>query len=77
MKPVVDELENELKNRLVIIRLNIQEEVGRELAPVYGFGFTPTFIFFETDGEELWREVGGLDTQKVRESLVPGQHDND
>jgi len=63
------ELENEPNERLIIIRLNIQEEVGRELAPVYGFSFTPTFIFFDAQGKELWREVGGLDTQRVRESV--------
>jgi len=69
MKPVVDELNNELMDQLLIIRLNIQEEVGRELAPVYGFEFTPTFIFFDGDGNELWREVGGLDAQRVRDSV--------
>jgi thioredoxin-related protein len=65
----VDELENELMDQLLIIRLNIQEEVGQELAPVYGFEFTPTFIFFDGNGNELWREVGGLDTQRVRDSI--------
>jgi hypothetical protein len=69
MKPVVDELDNELMDQLLIIRLNIQEEVGRELAPVYDFEFTPTFIFFDGDGNELWREVGGLDPQRVRDSI--------
>ena len=69
MKPVVDELENELGENLHVIRLNAQEIVGRELAPVYGFSFTPTFIFIDGDGNEVWREVGGLDTQRVRESL--------
>ena len=65
----MDELENELMDQLLIIRLNIQEDVGRELAPVYDFEFTPTFIFFDGDGNELWRDVGGLDPQRVRESL--------
>jgi thioredoxin-related protein len=69
MKPVVDELENELGNQILFIRLNIQEEVGRELAPIYGFEFTPTFIYFDGQGNELWREVGNLDTQRVRDSL--------
>ena len=69
MKPVVDELENELGSEILFIRLNIQEQVGRELAPVYGFEFTPTFIYFDAEGKELWREVGSLDTQRVRESL--------
>lgn len=65
----MDELENELGNDLLIIRLNVQEDVGRELAPVYDFGFTPTFIFFDAEGGEMWREVGGLDTQRVRDSV--------
>jgi thioredoxin-related protein len=69
LKPVVDELENELRDQLLVIRLNVQEEVGRELAPVYGFGFTPTFIYFDAEGEEVWREVGNLDPQRVRDSI--------
>ena len=69
MKPVVDGLENELRSKVIFIRLNIQEDVGRELAPVYGFEYTPTFIYFDGQGNELWRQVGGLDTQRVRESV--------
>ena len=69
MKPVVDELENELGDQILFIRLNIQEKVGRELAPVYDFEFTPTFIYFDENGSELWRDVGGLDPQQVKESV--------
>ncbi|GIK08372.1 MAG: hypothetical protein JETCAE02_18040 [Anaerolineaceae bacterium] len=69
MKPVVDGLEKELAGKLILIRLNIQENVGRELAPVYGFQYTPTFIYFDAQGNELWRQVGGLDTERVRESV--------
>jgi hypothetical protein len=65
----VDELENELGDEILFIRLNIQEDVGRELAPVYDFEFTPTFIYFDEQGNEVWREVGGLDAQRVRESV--------
>ncbi len=69
MKPVVDGLEKELKGKLLVIRLNIQEPVGRELAPLYGFEYTPTFIFFDKNGTEVWRSVGELDTARVRGSL--------
>jgi thioredoxin len=69
MKPVVDELEAELGSRLRIIRVNIQETAGRELAPVYRFAFTPTFIFFDAQGNELWRQIGSLDAGRVRDSL--------
>ena len=69
MKPVVDGLEQELEGKILFIRLNIQENVGRELAPVYMFKSTPTFIFFDAQGNEVWREVGGLDVERVRESV--------
>ena len=65
----MDELETELGDRVLFIRLNIQESVGRELAPVYGFEFTPTFIFFDAEGNELWRSVGDFNAQKVRDSI--------
>ena len=69
IKPVVDGLEQELGGRVEFIRLNIQDEVGQELAPLYGFEYTPTFIFFDAQGNEVWREVGQLDPQRVRDAL--------
>ncbi len=75
MKPAVDGLEQEINNEVSIgkkihfIRLNIQETVGMELAPVYDFEYTPTFIFFDAQGNEIWRTVGTFDPQKVRGSL--------
>lgn len=69
MKPVVDRLEAENAGRLIVIRVNIQDKTGRELARIYGFQYTPTFIFFDAGGVEKWRQVGGLDVEHVRESL--------
>jgi thioredoxin-related protein len=65
----VDGLENELSNKLLIIRLDIQQPVGRELAAAYGFEYTPTYIFFDGRGKELWRSIGEIDPQKVQDSL--------
>jgi thioredoxin-related protein len=70
IKPVVDELELEIGDEIHIIRLNIQETVGMELAPVYDFEFTPTFIYFDSEGNELWRMVGDFDPQRVRDTLA-------
>jgi thioredoxin-related protein len=58
-----------LGGRIHFIRLNIQENAGIELAPVYGFQYTPTFIFFDAQGNEIWRAVGEFDPQKIRDSL--------
>jgi thioredoxin-related protein len=65
----VDELEKNTEGRLIVIRLNIQEEIGMELAPVYGFEFTPTFIYFDAEGGELWRMVGEFNPQQVYDTL--------
>lgn len=71
IKPVVDELEGELNPADIhIIRLNIQEQIGMELAPLYEFVATPTFIYFDAEGNELWRMVGDFDPQRVRDSLA-------
>jgi hypothetical protein len=52
-----------------VIRLDIQSATGRALAPLYGFQYTPTFVFFDATGKELWRSIGQLDTTKLSESL--------
>ena len=70
IKPLVDDLELELGDQIHIIRLNVQEQVGMELSPVYGFEFTPTFIYFDATGNEVWRVIGDFDPQQVRDSLA-------
>lgn len=69
IKPMLDELEKELEGQVHIIRVNIQDEIGRDLIQIYGFQFTPTFIYFDADGNELWRQVGEFDPQRVKDSL--------
>lgn len=69
MKPIVDGIEKKYQGRLVVIRLDIQSETGQTLAPLYGFQYTPTFIFFDAMGTELWRSIGQLDSAKVGESI--------
>lgn len=70
IKPLVDELELELGDQIHIIRLNVQEQVGMELSPVYGFEFTPTFIYFDAAGNEVWRTIGDFNPQHVRDALA-------
>lgn len=67
--PIVDGIEREFQGELKVIRVNIQEPEGRSLAETYGFEYTPTFIFFNAAGEEVWRSVGEISDGKVRRSL--------
>lgn len=69
----MDGLESELGSKLDILRINIQDPVGRELVPVYGFEYTPTYIFFDASGHELWRSIGEIDPQRVRDSVANQQ----
>ena len=66
----MDGLEKELGPSIHIMRLNIQDQVGRELAPVYDFEYTPTYIYFDASGRELWRSVGEIDADRVRASVT-------
>ena len=70
IKPLVDDLELELADQIHIIRLNVQEQVGMELSPVYGFEFTPTFIYFDSAGNEIWRTIGDFNPQQVRDTIA-------
>jgi thiol-disulfide isomerase/thioredoxin len=75
INPIVAELEKEINGKrntdkkIHIIQLNIQDQIGMDLLSIYGFQFTPTFIYFDKNGTEQWRLVGSFDPQKVRDSL--------
>jgi len=68
-KPIVDGIVNEYAGQLVVLRLDVQDPVGKELADEYGVLGTPTFIFIDAQGSEVWRSVGTISSEKVVESL--------
>ena len=65
----MDGLEKELAGQLIVLHVDIHTKSGREIANEMGFEFTPTFIFFDSTGNEVWRTVGEFDPQRVRDSL--------
>jgi len=66
----VDGLEKEFTGQLRVVRVDVQSDLGRALAREYGT-FTPTFVFFDAQGEVQWQVVGSLDADRVRQSLMP------
>jgi thiol-disulfide isomerase/thioredoxin len=68
-KPIVDGIENDYRGELVVIRLNIQDRDTRPVLETYGFQFTPTFILFDGEGEEVLRSVGAIDPRQVSQTL--------
>jgi thioredoxin-related protein len=65
-KPIVDGIERDFAGRLVVLRVNIQEPLGRELQAAYQVEFTPTFILFDAEGEQIGKFVGAIDPNVVR-----------
>ena len=61
----MDGLELKHQDDLVVIRLNVQSPAGKVLAERYGFQVTPTFIFFDSQGTEIWRSAGSLDANRI------------
>lgn len=68
-KPIVDGIEDDYPDQLIVLRLDVQDRVGKELGDVYGVPGTPTFIFFDAQGNEVWRTIGTISPEKVAESL--------
>ncbi len=53
-EPVLDELSNSYKDKLVIVKVNVDEN---QIAGKYGVMSIPTTILFK-EGEEVGRQVG-------------------
>lgn len=65
----MDGIEREYEGELTVIRINIQDPIGKELGQLYDFKYTPTFILLDSEGEELWRTIGAINPSEVRKSL--------
>jgi cytochrome c-type biogenesis protein len=57
-KPVVDGLEREMEGRAQVLRLNVMDGVGGQLAARYGVRGVPTFVLLDGDGQLVLTQVG-------------------
>lgn len=73
MKPIVDQLEAEAGERLKVILLNIDTEPGRSLIDTYTVLFTPTFVYFDRNGNKLRDSVLVLDRARIMYDLEKAQ----
>jgi thioredoxin-related protein len=69
MRPVVDGIEREWQGRLKVIRLDIQNATGRALSRDLAAVYTPTFILYDAQGQELLRRVGSLTPDDIQQAL--------
>lgn len=64
-KPIVDGIEQKYRNRLTVLRLNIQDPTSQPFLDRYNFQYTPTFILFDGNGKEIWRSVGSINADEM------------
>lgn len=69
VEPVMKQIEFDYETELQVIRINVLEDGVDQLMKRYQFQYTPTFIFLNPHGEEVWRMVGTLDPKLVTATL--------
>jgi len=72
-QPAVDQVKREYGSELQVLQVNVLDPAAEPLLAEYGFQYTPTFIFIDPTGTELWRSVGALDPQRVALALEGGR----
>ena len=57
-KPAVDRLKSNLSDEFVIVRIDINSDVGGKIRQKYQTRLVPTFVAFDKGGTEVWRRSG-------------------
>jgi len=66
----VDRLERELEGRAQVLRLNVMDDVGGELAMRYGVRGVPTFVLLDSAGKVALTQVGMLDRAEITAAVA-------
>ncbi len=77
MRPVMDRLEGDAGHRLQILRVNVKDPIGRQLAERYRVTFTPSFLLFNAYGSQEEEFTLVLDRARViywldQQTIAPG-----
>lgn len=65
----MDGLQDQYGDEIDFVRINIDTEHGKELARAHGFIGQPTFIFFDSAGEET-RRLQGAQSRETLEMEI-------
>jgi thioredoxin 1 len=65
MAPILQELAEEYKGRVVIKIIEVYQE--RELTRANGIRLIPTQIFFDTKNQEVYRHMGFMDKEQIKQ----------
>jgi thioredoxin-like negative regulator of GroEL len=68
-KPVVDGLEREWQDQVRVVRLNVMARDSRPLVARLAVRAVPTYVLLDSDGREVWRQVGMINAAEARRAL--------
>ncbi len=68
MKPILDELKIEYQGKAIVNVIDIRYD--RRAAQRYGIRLIPTQIFFDADGNEVYRHEGFMDKQSIMKKFA-------
>jgi len=73
-KPIVDGLERDLEGEAQVLRLNVMDDVGGEIAVRYGVRGVPTVVLFTGEGEVVLAQTGMPDRDRILAAVesLPG-----
>lgn len=66
----MDRLEQELEGQAQVLRLDVMDSVGRELAMRYGARAVPTFVVLDGTGQVLLRQAGMPDRDGIKAAIA-------
>lgn len=77
MRPAMDRLEHDAGHRLQILRVNVKDPIGAQLAERYRVTFTPSFLLFNSYGSKEEEFTLVLDRARVlywldQQTIAPG-----
>jgi thioredoxin-related protein len=62
-------MEEKLRGKAEVIRLDALSHVGRQAAARYGVRGVPTFVVLDSNGQAVYRQAGFPSTQRIIEQV--------
>jgi thiol-disulfide isomerase/thioredoxin len=69
-KPKVDQMARDISADADVLRLNVREGVGRELAYRWQVAGVPTFFVLDGQGEMVYRRAGAPEVAQIKEVVT-------
>jgi len=66
MAPIIDEIEEEFKNKAVVMRIDVDK--SREVGKAFSIQGVPVFILFK-NGKEIWKHNGLISEEELKKQI--------